>query len=750
MTTSYTTHFRFGLPDFLSGPWHNDWYTLIHALDRALYEVVIVAGGSVWANSTAYTIGSIVISPEDGTLWSASVAHTSSASPTTFSQERVANPTFWNTLAATAASDVEFTPFGTIAATDVQSAIEEVVAETQPLDADLTAIAAITLTGVLVRTAADTWAVRTMIAPAAGFTISDPTVGNITFTLANDLAALEALASTGIAVRSASDTWVQRSMANAAAGITWTNPAGIAGDPTPVLANDLAALEALASAGFSVRTGTDAWTIRSLANAAAGITWTDADGVAGNPTPVLANDLAALESLGSTGFAARTAADTWAQRSLADAAAGITWTNPAGVAGNPTPVLANDLAALEGLGSTGFAARTAADTWAQRSLANASAGITWTNPAGMAGDPTPVLANDLAALEALSGTNTIYYRSASDTWTAVTINATLEFSSGTLQRAALTGDVTAAAASNSVVVNKASEAFALTGDISPAQITATQNDYNPTGLSTASVLRLNSDASRSITGLAGGSDGRIISIVNVGSFDITLENNDAGSTDANKFAFDDDLVLAANTGCGLIYDSTSSRWRLFAKAVAGGAGGGAPTTSQYVTLATDGSLTNERVLTAGDGIDLTDAGAGSTITVAAEFAVASDQETGTSLVKVVNPGIQHRHASALKAACRYNSAGTIAHNYNITNITDSGTGDWSINIANDFSAAGVSAGIAFGGHNNANTDGMFYNLDVATTAGVYHVAGFGDSSTSLVRRDPDTPDEIHFLVAGDQ
>src|SRR5262245_5386417 len=56
--------------------------------------------------------------------------------------------------------------------------------------------------------------------------------------------------------------------------------------------------------------------------------------------------------------------------------------------------------------------------------------------------------------------------------------------------------------------------FALSGDISPSQITSNQNNYNPTGLSTASVLRLSTDASRNITSLAGGADGRIIVIVN--------------------------------------------------------------------------------------------------------------------------------------------------------------------------------------------------------------------------------------------
>lgn len=42
---------------------------------------------------------------------------------------------------------------------------------------------------------------------------------------------------------------------------------------------------------------------------------------------------------------------------------------------------------------------------------------------------------------------------------------------------------------------------------------------------------------------------------------------------------------------------------------------GAPADAQYVTLATNATLTNERVLTAGTGLDLADAGAGSTITI---------------------------------------------------------------------------------------------------------------------------------------
>jgi len=108
------------------------------------------------------------------------------------------------------------------------------------------------------------------------------------------------------------------------------------------------------------------------------------------------------------------------------------------------------------------------------------------------------------------------------------------------------------------------EDFALAADISPAQITADQNDYNPAGLSTASVIRLDADAARKITGLAGGADGRILVLYNVSSGadgDIILSSQDTASTAANRFAFDVDKTLEPGSSITLIYDSTASRWR---------------------------------------------------------------------------------------------------------------------------------------------------------------------------------------------
>jgi hypothetical protein len=141
------------------------------------------------------------------------------------------------------------------------------------------------------------------------------------------------------------------------------------------------------SNGIVVRTALGATVARTLTGPAAGITVTAGDGVSANPTLALANDLAAVEGLASTGLAVRTAADTWAARTLTGPAAGVSVTNGDGVSGNPTISLANDLSAVEGLASNGIAVRTATDTWAVRTL-TAGGGITITHGDGISANPT--------------------------------------------------------------------------------------------------------------------------------------------------------------------------------------------------------------------------------------------------------------------------------------------------------------------------------------------------------------------------
>jgi hypothetical protein len=108
----------------------------------------------------------------------------------------------------------------------------------------------------------------------------------------------------------------------------------------------------------------------------------------------------------------------------------------------------------------------------------------------------------------------------------------------------------------------------LTGDLTPSQITADQNDYAPTGHASASVLRLATDAQRTLTGLAGGSDGRLVTVLNSGSFNERYLSESAASTAANRFTFPNgDLILAPGEIMVLLYDVTTSRWRLFAAPV---------------------------------------------------------------------------------------------------------------------------------------------------------------------------------------
>ena len=109
------------------------------------------------------------------------------------------------------------------------------------------------------------------------------------------------------------------------------------------------------------------------------------------------------------------------------------------------------------------------------------------------------------------------------------------------------------------------------GPTAKAQITSNQNDYD-IGAKTSAAFAINSDAARDITGILATSvaDGTLLFIQNVGAFTITLKDESASSSAANRFALTGDIALGADAGVILQYNSASQRWRALAAPGGGG------------------------------------------------------------------------------------------------------------------------------------------------------------------------------------
>lgn len=111
----------------------------------------------------------------------------------------------------------------------------------------------------------------------------------------------------------------------------------------------------------------------------------------------------------------------------------------------------------------------------------------------------------------------------------------------------------------------ASGQFTESGIITPTILSANTDNWAPTSLSTARIIRLSTDASRDITGITAGATGRRLLLCNVGAQNAVLKH-DATSTAANRFYCPGsaDFTLNANDAVEIWYDITSARWRVLA------------------------------------------------------------------------------------------------------------------------------------------------------------------------------------------
>ena len=175
---------------------------------------------------------------------------------------------------------------------------------------------------------------------------------------------------------------------------------------------------------------------------------------------------------------------------------------------------------------------------------------------------------------------------------------------------------------------------------------------------------------------------------------MTAPSNPGSANDLRLYVDTADTHLKHRNSAGTVTDITA----------AAGGGSGAPTTAQYVALATDATLTNERVLTAGTNITVTDAGAGSTVTVDIGTNVLTTSNTKTLTNKTIDAETNTMQNTIVMPSARKTgvtfpsgSAGNITHQWLATSTTDVGT------ITNVWdSAEGVVAQCPTGTSSNSN------------------------------------------------
>lgn len=141
--------------------------------------------------------------------------------------------------------------------------------------------------------------------------------------------------------------------------------------------------------------------------------------------------------------------------------------------------------------------------------------------------------------------------------------------------------------------------FALQGDITPTQIVAVTNDWSPTGISTATIVRVSTDANRFLNGITGGADGRMLIIQNVGTQILSLGHENVGSTAANRFHLSSgtDIQVPADGSVILVYDTTLSRWRDTGRTFIGRNGDVAVGTSTTVATSPANLMASAAVIT---------------------------------------------------------------------------------------------------------------------------------------------------------
>lgn len=281
--------------------------------------------------------------------------------------------------------------------------------------------------------------------------------------------------------------------------------------------------------------------------------------------------------------------------------------------------------------------------------------------------------------------------------------------------------------------------------VSPAQITANQNNYSPTDLKHAGVLIITSDAARDITGLVPNTvtdttDGVTRQIYNGGSFNITLKDQSGSSTAANRFDLNAaDVVLLPKTTVTLRYSNAAARWLVvgsnvgasvaslgvLARTLAGSSQGLSMINGTIVESRAGGAATFAIKTLAGGDPSVSDPVLvllRNTSLATGDYSMAS-LTAATSLVLSAGSSLGTSNATAFRLwLVGFNDAGTFR-----LGAINAGRGTSALNLLQPDALA---SSTAEGGAGNADAAGTFYT-GTAVTSKPYAVLGFADYPSGL-------------------
>lgn len=194
-----------------------------------------------------------------------------------------------------------------------------------------------------------------------------------------NLTTIEEMQGQGFTTHSADHQWACR-VIQVTGDLTVTNADGVAGDPTFGLTGVLGNLVNLTGAGFTVRGSTGAWVTRSIVGTANQVDVTDGDGLTGNPTLSLPQDIhtGAQPTFAGMTLTGHTGIQKAVGGTLTGAVSGTDYA-PATFTGASAVILKNDLSG----GFTGAVARTdylPATTGATMQKSDGAGGLTGATP----------------------------------------------------------------------------------------------------------------------------------------------------------------------------------------------------------------------------------------------------------------------------------------------------------------------------------------------------------------------------------